>query len=194
MLLQERLLTSPSGLTLNTQQTNAVLELEEWWKEVSRIPRRSTFIHRLMNRPEGKRTAIALAAPTHKAKTVLVDMAIENNIYGCKITTMASLLGVKADLDAMGEDEFKFNIAKLKIDGFDLVLADESSMCNVKQWEYIKSLDICCPPMILIGDIEQLRPVKGADKSPVFQEVKRWINLSEPFRYGGRIKDLVICV
>lgn len=213
MLIQEKLLVSPAKLTLNSQQTNAVNELHIWWNTINRYPPYLlefeekfiglcgvpgsgkstciwTFVAELLRQ---KPWAIAIAAPTHKAKDVLVQMALPNGVTGCKITTISSLLGVKSQLDDDGEDEYVFKKSRLKITGFDLVIFDESSMVSDRQWEYTKSLKDC-PPLIAMGDSEQLRPVKSPTKSLVFTEVEQWITLTEPVRYDGRIKDLVTAV
>lgn len=210
--IQQELLIAPNGLTLNEQQTEAVHKLQDWWQQVNRYNRddlstdekfiavygvpgsgKSTSIWTFIKwmQQQNPRSAIAVCAPTHKAKQVLIKMASENNVWGIKIMTIYSALGFKAEIDNNGEDSFIVDSRKrFNITSYDLVVYDECSMTKSSLWEYIKTL-AGFPPCICMGDIDQLRPVKDEFKSPIFDEVTNSYTLTQAMRYKGKIGELV---
>lgn len=202
-------LVSPKGLLLTREQTDAVESLVNWAIQAMVIPRevpvrdrsirlegvpgagKSTIIMTFVRElTKVKKCVIAATAPTHKAKRVLIDLAVENAMWDLKISTLQSQLGLKAVLNDMGEDEFLFDDRKRKIQENDIVLADEGSMINPSQWNYLNKLSDC-PPMIISCDRSQLKPVESNEKSPIFFDVKRAVFLTKPMRYGGAISDYV---
>ena len=202
-------LVSPTGLLLTREQTEAVETLVNWAIQAMVIPRevpvrdrsirlegvpgagKSTIIMTFVRElTRVKKCVIAATAPTHKAKRVLIDLAVENAMWDLKISTLQSQLGLKAFLDDMGEDEFCFDDRQRKIQENDIVLADEGSMINPTQWNYLNRLSDC-PPMIISCDRSQLKPVESNEKSPIFFEVKRAVFLTKAMRYSGAISDYV---
>lgn len=202
-------LVSPTGLLLTEEQTKAVEKLVNWALEAMSMPRnipvrqrsirlegvpgagKSTILMTLIREINRlKYSTIIATAPTHKAKRVLIDLAVENAMWDLKISTLQSQLGIKARLDDFGEDEFVFDDGRKKIHENDLVLSDEASMINDVQWEYLNRLTDC-PPIIFSCDRDQLKPVESNEKSPIFKEVKRAVFLTKPMRYGGVISDYV---
>ncbi|OBQ29013.1 MAG: hypothetical protein AN483_12785 [Aphanizomenon flos-aquae MDT14a] len=202
-------LVSPNGMLLTKEQTSAVEVLVNWAIQAMVIPREvpvrdrsirlegvpgagkstiiMTFVRELTNI---KKCVIAATAPTHKAKRVLIDLAVENAMWDLKISTLQSQLGLKTALDDMGEDEFFFDNRKRKIQENDIVLADEGSMINPTQWSYLNNIPDC-PPMIISCDRSQLKPVESSEKSPIFFEVKRAVFLTKAMRYTGVIGEYV---
>lgn len=134
---------------------------------------------------------IAVACPSHKAKRVaqayLEDVGLQIDCY-----TIHALLGLGADISEDGKQEFKSSFGKRPIDNYDFVWVDECSMIDNDLFMALLS----CPVSILFtGDKRQLEPVSESKGMPVFKYFERYPNsvveLTEPQRYSGSIKDLV---
>jgi len=204
---------SPRGFTLNEGQTLAIEKMKKWWvlmqyyKPYERgdllVDDRFfglygrpgtgksecvwTFINYLKNLPESRRFKIVVCAPTHQAKGVLIEMARDNGISNVDITTMASFLGMEVKINIDGEEVFEpSSDAVNKFEDIDLLVYDEISMTDAVVWNYIKGHALF-PPTLAMGDINQLRPVNGVDKSPIFGELTNSYTLIEPLRYGHQI-------
>lgn len=205
-------LISPSGLELTEEQSQFVYWAMKWVYDSAFIERSelttNTRFRLLTGLPGcGKSTCsmtliamlkllkfkICLAAPTHQAKEVLIEMAIENNIsVPCK--TIYSLLGLRPEITEDGEEVFVKDRSTIATLGdYDFVILDEVSMLNLNLWTQIKySHD--CPLILCMGDIEQLRPVKSDKKSPVFSDIKEHFTLTKVVRFQGAIAQYVSAI
>jgi exodeoxyribonuclease-5 len=128
------------------------------------------------------RLNVALAAPTHKAKNVLITK--------CNVTkgyTVAELLGLSADTDL---EDFNPSLPKFAvknepaINAFKYVIIDEASMLSQEVVTKLEEYQHCT--IMYVGDICQLPPVqKGESVSPVFKDNRTIITLTEIFRQSN---------
>lgn len=114
-------------------------------------------------------TQICLATPTHKALTVLKQMAefTSENLDYC---TIHSLLGLKPVVTEGGKETFvKDNANKNRVEEFDLIIIDESSMLDDKLFFYLmEELDFHAHlKIIFVGDGKQLPPVNHVSSAPM---------------------------
>lgn len=204
-----RRLISPNGLELNEQQTEFVIWAMEWVYNNIEIPREELGVNsrfRLLTGYPGvgKSTAcitlvsllklaklkVCLAAPTHQAKEVLIEMALENDVQvPCK--TIYSLLGLRPEISDDGEETFvKDPSVTPSLGEYDFIVYDEASMTNRLLWTILKNT-VDCPLVLCMGDIDQLRPVKSDTKSLVFSEIKNQFRLTQIMRFEGAIAQYV---
>lgn len=127
------------------------------------------------------------ASPTNKAAKNLKEIGLENNI-DFEVTTVAKLLGQQPELNKeTGKEEFITGDSSIA--GYDVVILDEFSMINSKNFD-----DIVCEvynkktKVIYVGDSAQLPPV--GEKEPVIAThsyITESANLTEVVRYDGAI-------
>lgn len=132
----------------------------------------------------------AIAAFTHKAKRVVQEYLTENEL-DYDVYTISSLLGLSADIDDSGKKEFSKQSSKAPIFNYRYIWVDECSMIGT---DYFKALIGKPVRYIFTGDEFQLPPV-NENAFPVFDFFRRngqpHVNLHEPVRYSGPIKDAV---
>lgn len=112
---------------------------------------------------------VILAAPTHKAKSILNLLTGTN-----EAVTLHSLLGLKPNLEVSNFDakDLKFyeDLILQLFPGNTVYIIDEASMINDHLYKLIIDKLASYPDhkIIFIGDIRQLSPVKQVSKSKVF--------------------------
>lgn len=114
-------------------------------------------------------TRICLSAPTHKALTVLKQMA-EFKSDNLEYYTIHSLLGLKPVVTSDGKETFvKDNKSSNKIMGFDLVIVDEASMLDDKLFSFLvdEINNNAFLKIIFVGDSKQLPPVNHVCSAPM---------------------------
>lgn len=215
--ISEELITSPQGFTLNKEQSETIRELDRWFKVANLYDRSDmgiderfygiwgrpgvgkseciwSFITHLGNiwNHERDNLRIVVAAPTNKVVNMLIEMAIKNGVRGIEIITTAQLLGMKPEIDEDGNEVFIIGASTRATDfgSIDLLVLDESSMTNLETWNHYNDITYF-PPTIMMGDIEQLRPVKSNSKSKVFSDITNFTELKTPIRYGETIGTLL---
>jgi len=111
-------------------------------------------------------TPIIYATPTNSASSVLEDK-VEQETF-----TIHKILGLSPGLDLVDFDPLdpKFvqrnPMDKDELDRAKLLVIDECSMINDKLLNYLMKLYI---PILFVGDIEQIKPVKNKSVSKVFE-------------------------
>lgn len=168
-------------LILNNDQLKA-LEYYENWFSTTKNAKDDRLIKKLTGAAgTGKTTLISailnlskvyfrshkvcICAPTHKAKSI-----IENKTKWGSCETIQALLGLKLDtsIEDFDVNNPAFNpIGERKINDYDLVVIDESSMVNSQLYTTIvdNAIQVGCH-VLFAGDIMQLNPVKEYGISP----------------------------
>lgn len=124
--------------------------------------------------PYRKSYKVVLAAPTHKAKTVLKQLSGNG-----EVKTIHKLLGLKPDVDVLEFDatkiDFVNNMLLEDIDGVTdtLFIIDEGSMLNDDLFDFafkqlVENAE-SSNKIIFIGDHKQLKPVGQTEISKVFK-------------------------
>jgi exodeoxyribonuclease-5 len=115
-----------------------------------------TTITRELAVAASKRMKVCISAPTGKAISVLRSMLGGINIDGYR--TPHSLLGLR-DNESEFEPDF-IKAANVAIKYYDLIIFDEFSMLPSDMFDSLMEYQGKCK-YIFVGDIEQLKPVKG---------------------------------
>lgn len=207
-----RRIKSPNGLELNEQQSQFIMWAMEWLYQNLEQDRRdltiaqkfrlltgypgvgkSTTVITLVALLQLAKLKVCLATPTHQAKEVLLEMALDNNVR-VPVKTIYSLLGLRPEITDDGEEVFvKDPSVSSSIGDYDFIVLDESSMINKLLWT-ILSNTLDCPLCLCMGDIDQLRPVKSENKSPVFTKITEQFKLTLVMRHEGAIAQYVSAV
>ena len=107
---------------------------------------------------------VACTAPTNKAVKVLSNIFNRRNIEQKRLifTTIHSLLALQESINDIGDIEFKKvnKFAKLKINEYDIIIVDESSMLSDELFGYINKYQNS-KKIIFIGDEYQIPPVNS---------------------------------
>jgi len=147
---------------------------------------KSTIITKMVNEV-GRRKAIALTAPMHKAKNVLNRMAHECSAPVADIRTIYSMLGLKPSSD--GEVREIVRGGHGKWEDIDIICLDEASQVNRALYaavvDAVRRSQFSDRPLkvIFIGDELQLPPV-GEEASMIFSEAEHQVlSLTEPLRF-----------
>lgn len=162
----------PTGklITLNDEQYDGINKIRQWLNSKSTFftlmgsagSGKSTIIKKLLDE---YRYGVVVSAPTHKAVGVIHDITNKES------ATLHSLLGLRPDVDLSNFDPNfpTFNpIALPKINSYNLVVIDESSMINQALFDLIKEKTINSRTKVLfVGDPCQIPPV-GEKESVVF--------------------------
>lgn len=135
--------------------------------------------------------SIAVATPTHKAKRV-VQGYLEANGFEVDCYTLHSILGLGAGVDEdSGKQKFDAQSNdKRPIEKYDVIWIDECSMIDSSLFSALLGSPV---RLLFTGDKRQLLPV-GENSFPVFDYFtgrKDRVELTEPQRYSGAIKELV---
>ncbi len=170
--MQNNQLLLPNGklITLNDDQHKGVEKIRLWLKEKETFftlagpagSGKSTIIKKILDDyPYG----VVVSAPTHKAVGVIREITNKES------ATLHSLLGLRPDVDLSNFDPNfpTFNpIALPRINNFNWVIIDESSMINQKLFDLIKDKTKNTRTKVLfVGDSCQIPPV-GEMESVVF--------------------------
>ena len=177
-----REVTTPSGkqITLNDQQHAALVSMLEWAGDSSKTAftlsgyagtGKTTivfvFLHYLTE--FRRQTAIAVSAPTHKAKKVI------QRATGRPSHTIQSLLGLAPFVELEEFDPNKPQFARKndpKITEYDYVIIDEASMMNTNLFDIlVTEAEMSATKIVFMGDAAQLPPV-GEAVSKVFTSDK----------------------
>lgn len=126
--------------------------------------------------------AIAIAAPTNKAVSVLADKIGMGDSVEAR--TVHSLLGQAVASDEDGQKSAR-QVRRPEIDRFDLIIIDECSMISSPMLR-----DIICnrgpiTRILFVGDPAQLPPVGESQESPVFRDVQLKFRLLEIVRQAA---------
>lgn len=109
----------------------------------------------------------AVAALSHKAKFVIMDKFVQDEI-NADFYSLAGLLGMKYDFDT---GSFSARSRYIPILDYDLIVIDEASMINEEALEMIMNEKRKRCKVIFLGDIGQLPPIRD-EKSPYYYEKK----------------------
>ena len=137
--------------------------------------------------------SVAIAAPTHKAASVLrrkLDKFRDSFPGLAEPTTLHSLLRLKPAKPVPGQPETFKQSGRLNLGEFDLILVDECSMVGSDLLQYIinAARDFSLP-VVFSGDPHQLRPVNEKGKSQTFNAKIKY-ELTEVLRHDGAILNL----
>ena len=138
-----------------------------------------------------KSYATVLAAPTHKAKTVLKQLS--GGVID--VITLHKLLGLRPDVNVEEFDatDIEFYEGELFSEGLEgnedtLFILDESSMINNYLFDFILSKLLEMNPnnkILFVGDHKQLKPVKQTEISKVFTHCDLKVFLTKVERVIG---------
>lgn len=153
----------------------------------------------------GKR--VAVATPTHKARSQ-VERALDNcGAHGFEAVTVARLLGLKQvrDRDTGKEtfrpdpggksmlnrkDEWDEGLEKwVPISPIDIVIVDETSMLSSELYDLLLQ-ELKKRPVVFVGDDRQLLPVGEDQACRAFTEGSSLYRLTEVLRHDGAILNL----
>lgn len=173
----ENQLLLPTGklITFNDEQFQGIGKIGGWLK--NRDGRniftlagyagtgKTTIVKKILDKYRG---GVVVSAPTHKAKKVVMRTTKRDG------QTLSALLGLRpdVDLDNFNPNDPKFNqIAIPKINDFNFVLIDESSMINHDLYEKIlKLVGDTRTKVLFMGDPAQIPPVGEKESVVFFQE------------------------
>lgn len=133
-----------------TGKTFTIKYLINWYKDVY-----------WKQRKEGRKPKIYCGAFTHQAVRVIGKMRDEG-VRGVEFLTLHRLLALSSAFDGEAEKQVTYATRKAPpIDDADLVIIDERSMVDTTIWNHlIRKVKGKRLPVILMGDIAQLPPVK----------------------------------
>ncbi len=188
-------------------QSDFLRDAQEWFLRVSPLQReslprderfailtgfpgtgKSTIVVELIKVLKAKHFRVLLAAPTHPAKSILLDFLAEQNV---KVTTRTihSVLGLKPEVNDFGDERFVQSGEPLDFSDYDLLIIDEASMIDRYLWA-ILTTTLSLPPTLFVGDRYQLRPVNARTISPVFTKIKpNSFKLTKVVRHHGLLVD-----
>ena len=177
MHVAENQLLLPTGkiITFNDEQFQGIGKINNWLKnrDSKNIftlagyagTGKTTIVKKILDKYRG---GVVVSAPTHKAKKVVMRTTKRDG------QTLSALLGLRpdVDLDNFNPNDPKFNqIAIPKINDFNFVLIDESSMINHDLYEKILELIVDTTTKVLfMGDPAQIPPVGEKESVVFFQE------------------------
>jgi len=132
---------------------------------------KTSIVKKIIEQFPGKQ--INIAALSHKAKGVIEtsikeEDAVPNNV---NFNTLASLLGMKMNLET---GEFIAGSSQLPppVSDADIIIIDEASMINEEALENIQQLKQSGTPLIFLGDIGQLPPIRKLDSDEANKDSK----------------------
>ena len=140
---------------------------------------------------------VVFLAPTHKARKVIADMLVKNELYGIEAFTLHSYLGLAPKTDIKtGKNVFLPTQKTFDTDFTvnDLVIADEASMYRKDEYQLCLTY---LPKVLWVGDSYQLPPVSEENErisQPFIWGRKNrgyYFELGEIVRYSGEI--LFLC-
>lgn len=136
---------------------------------------------------------VGVAAPTHKACSVLREKLLEagENQQGLpEPVTLHSLLCLKPQRSVYGEPETFRQSKQPRLGHLDLLIVDECSMVGVDLLRYIQeSAAMFALPVLFAGDPHQLRPVGERGLSKTFEAGPK-TSLTEVLRHDGAVLNL----
>ena len=169
----ENQLKLPNGkiITFNDEQILGIKKINSWLKRTNENifvlsgyagTGKTTIIKKII---DSYRKGIAVSAPTHKAKKVIMRTTKKEG------QTLPALLGLRPDLslDNFNPNDPQFDtIAIPKITDYNLVIIDEASMINYQLYNLIlKQIKGSNTKILFMGDPAQIPPV-GEKESIVF--------------------------
>lgn len=136
---------------------------------------------------------VAVAAPTHKAASVLrekLDEARETHQGLPEPVTLHSLLCLKPQKSYHGEPETYRQTKQPRLGHIDLLLVDECSMVGADLLNYIEqAAAMFVVPVLFAGDPHQLQPVNEKGLSKTFFAGEK-TSLDEVLRHDGAVLNL----
>lgn len=189
-------------------QSDFLRDVQKWFLRVSPLQRKSlprderfailtgfpgtgksTIIVELIKVLKARQNRVLLAAPTHPAKNLLLDFLTEQNVI-VPTRTIHSVLGLKPEVNDLGEERFVQSGEPLDFSDYDLLIIDEASMIDRFLWAILTTTP-SLPPTLFVGDRYQLRPVNARTISPVFTKIKpqNSFKLTEVVRHHGLLVD-----
>ena len=197
------------GKTMFTKgQSDFLRDAQEWFLRVSPLHReslsrderfailagfpgtgKSTVVVEFIKVLKARQIRVLLAAPTHPAKNILVDFLTEQNVK-VPTRTIHSVLGLKPEVNDLGEERFVQSGESLDFSDYDLLIIDEASMIDRFLWAILTTTP-SVPPTLFVGDRYQLRPVNARTISPVFTKInpQNSFKLTEVVRHHGLLVD-----
>lgn len=137
--------------------------------------------------------SVAIAAPTHKASSVLRKKlnvfrdSVEGLPHPC---TIHSLLRLKPAKVMPGKPETFRQTGKPNLGTYDLILIDECSMVGNELLKFIiEASRTAALPVVFCGDPNQLQPVNERARSQTFNAPTKYA-LTEVLRHDGAILNL----
>jgi hypothetical protein len=141
---------------------------------------KTTITKFLISYLKGKYRNFEIAAPTHRAKEVLIDKTKE------KAETLAKVLGLAPGVDLDGytlDDKMFTKRGEIKIPINGIFIIDESSMINDALYDtIIQETKRVRSKVIFIGDDAQLKPVKQRKKAKPFSRETNISRLTKVMR------------
>lgn len=129
------------------------------------------LVGQLINRIKRNGLRVCIAAPTHKAKEVLQEKCGFTDAY-----TSAGLIGLAPDEGLENFDPLKLEFMPKfdsKVNDYDIIIHDESSMLPPKYHEYLVDECVrCSAKVIFVGDDAQLPPIKSTKETEA--EIKKY--------------------
>lgn len=189
-------------------QSDFLRDVQEWFLRVSPLQRvslprderfailtgfpgtgKSTIVVELIKVLKARQNRVLLAAPTHPAKNILLDFLTEQNVI-VPTRTIHSVLGLKPEVNDLGEERFVQSGEPLDFSEYDLLIVDEASMIDRYLWALLTTTP-SLPPTLFVGDRYQLRPVNARTISPVFTKInpQNSFKLTEVVRHHGLLVD-----
>jgi exodeoxyribonuclease-5 len=136
---------------------------------------------------------VAVAAPTHKAASVLRDKLEEARAQHSGLPepgTLHSLLCLKPQRSVYGEPETFRQSRPPRLGHLDLLIVDECSMIGADLLKYIQEAAATFAlPVLFAGDPYQLRPVNERGLSKTFEAGPKTV-LTEVLRHDGAVLNL----
>lgn len=136
---------------------------------------------------------VAVAAPTHKAASVLRDKLEEARAQHQGLpepVTLHSLLCLKPQRSVYGEPETFRQSKQPKLGHLDLLIVDECSMVGEDLLQYIQAASAMFGlPVLFAGDPYQLQPVNEKGLSKTFEAGPKFV-LTEVLRHDGAVLNL----
>lgn len=136
---------------------------------------------------------VGVAAPTHKAASVLRDKLEEAKAHQQNLpepVTLHSLLCLKPQRSVYGEPETFRQTKQPRLGHLDLLIVDECSMVGEDLLGYIQEASATFAlPVLFAGDPYQLRPVNEQRLSKTFEAGPKF-SLTEVLRHDGAVLNL----